>query len=317
MRIPEELNQAIENEIKNIKINELKEEALNLSNRYLNKERTGKTLLSRDIEALAYSIMRMPATYSATATVLKYTVDIIKKTKFNTLLDIGAGTGASTWAASYVLDIENVKCIEREPAMKKLGTALMKNNKNITNIEWLDKDILTAELPKVDIIIASYVINELKEEDRKEVIEKIFNLNSELVIIVEPGTPKGFENIKTVQKMALEKEKYIVAPCTSQEICKLPKDDWCHATVRVERTKTHKTLKNAELSYEDEKFSYIVVANEKYNLPEKRILRHPIIEKGKIILKICNKGSIETKIITKKDKEIYKSVKKKKCGDIK
>lgn len=316
MRIPEELNQAIENEIKNIKINELKEEALNLSNRYLNEERTGKTLLSRDIEALAYSIMRMPATFSATATVLNYTVDITEKTKFNTLLDIGAGTGASTWAASYVLDIENVKCIEREPAMKKLGTVLMKNNKNITNIEWLDKDILTAELPKADIIIASYVINELKEEDKKEVIEKIFNLNSELVIIVEPGTPKGFENIKTVQKMALEKEKYIVAPCTSQEICKLPKDDWCHGVVRVERTKIHKNLKNAELAYEDEKFSYIVVANRKYNFPEKRILRHPIIEKGKITLKICNKGNIEIKIITKKDKEIYKSAKKKKCGDI-
>lgn len=316
MKIPDELNQAIENEIKNVKISQLKEEALNLSNRYLNEERTGKTLLSKDIEALAYSIMRMPATYSAVTTVLNYIVDITEKTKFNTLLDIGAGTGASTWAASYILDIENIKCIERESAMKKLGITLMKNNKNITNIEWLDKDILLAELPKADIIIASYVINELKEEDRKKVIEKILNENSELVIIVEPGTPKGFENIKTVQKLALEKEKYIVAPCTSQEVCRLPEDDWCHATVRVERTKIHKTLKNAELAYEDEKFSYIVVANKKYNIPEKRILRHPIIEKGKITLKICNKGNIETKIITKKDKEIYKTAKKKKCGDI-
>ena len=56
MRIPSELEQAIENEIKDIKINDLKIEAEKLSNRYLNEERTGKTLLSKEVEALAYSI---------------------------------------------------------------------------------------------------------------------------------------------------------------------------------------------------------------------------------------------------------------------
>ena len=50
-------------------------------------------------------------------------------------------------------------------------------------------------------------------------------------------------------------------------------------------------------------------------MAESRILRHPIIEPGKITLRLCTNGNIEEKIITKKDKENFKIAKKKKCGD--
>ena len=315
MRIPLELEQGIENEIKNIKITELKNEAEKLSNRYLNEERTGKTLLSKEIEALAYSIMRMPATYGAISTVLKNTLNIIKKNKFKTLLDIGSGTGATIWAVSNLLDLDKIICLEREEAMRKIGQSLLKYNEKQTDIEWINKDITKDELSAADIIIMSYVINELSEENRKFLIQKLLKSVAKLILIIEPGTPEGFKNVKQIQEIALNKGKYVIAPCTSQEICKLPDNDWCHSVVRMERTKIHKLLKNAELSYEDEKFSYIVISNEKYNLPEARILRHPIIEKGKIILKLCKKGNIEEKIVTKKDKDEFKKAKKKNCGD--
>lgn len=84
----------------------------------------------------------------------------------------------------------------------------------------------------------------------------------------------------------------------------------------MERTKLHKLLKNAELPYEDEKFSYIVISKESYDNSGIRILRHPIIEKGKITLKVCHNGNIEKMVVTKKDKELFKNVKKKKCGDL-
>ena len=315
MRIPQELEQAIENEIKDIKINELKTEAEKLSNRYLNEERTGKTLLSKEIEALAYSIMRMPATFGAVTTVLKNTLNIIKNNKFKTLLDIGSGTGASIWAVDNLLEVDKIICLEREEAMRKIGQSLLKDNEKIRDIEWINKDITKEELPAADIITMSYVMNELAEENRKNLIEKLLKLNAKLILIIEPGTPEGFKNIKQIQEVALNKGAFIIAPCTSQEKCKLPEDDCCHSTVRVERIKIHKLLKNAELPYEDEKFSYIVISNEKYNLPDSRILRHPIIEKGKIILKLCEKGNIGEKIIVKKDKDKFKIAKKKNCGD--
>lgn len=316
MRIPDLLENAIEKEIEGIKINELKELAQNLSDRYMNEKRTGQTLLSKEKEAMAYSIMRMPATFGAVTVALRNTLDIANTCNINTVLDIGAGTGAATWAINELTNPKEITCIERENAMRKVGQTLMKYNTELENVQWIDEDITNSkELKNADLVVASYIINELKQEERKRVIQKLLQLESKIILIIEPGTPEGFANIKEIQKIALENEAYIIAPCTSQEKCKLPENDWCHTTVRIERSKIHKILKSGEVPYEDEKFSYIAISKENLGTAESRVLRHPIIETGKITLKLCTKGNIEQRIITKKEKEKFKTAKKKKCGD--
>ena len=62
MKIPELLENEIEEKLNHIKLTELKQYASKLSEKYMSQERTGETLLNTKIEALAYSIMRMPAT---------------------------------------------------------------------------------------------------------------------------------------------------------------------------------------------------------------------------------------------------------------
>lgn len=316
MRIPDLLENAIEKEIEGIKINELKELAQNLSDRYMNEKRTGQTLLSKEKEAMAYSIMRMPATFGAVTVALRNTLDIANTCNINTVLDIGAGTGAATWAINELTNPKEITCIERENAMRKVGQTLMKYNTELENVQWIDEDITNSkELKNADLVVASYIINELKQEERKRVIQKLLQLESKIILIIEPGTPEGFANIKEIQKIALENEAYIIAPCTSQEKCKLPENDWCHTAVRIERSKIHRILKSGEVPYEDEKFSYIAISKENLGTAESRVLRHPIIETGKITLKLCTKGNIEQRIITKKEKEKFKTAKKKKCGD--
>ncbi len=108
----------------------------------------------------------------------------------------------------------------------------------------------------------------------------------------------------------------IIAPCTSnEEKCKLNENDWCHAVVRVARNKVHKYIKEATVPYEDEKFTYIAISKKDYGREKARILRKPIVQNGKIILKLCQDGKIVDMIVTKKDKEMYKYAKKKECGD--
>lgn len=316
MKIPDLLEVGIENEIQGIKITELKELAQNLSNRYMNEKRAGQTLLSKEKEALAYSIMRMPATFCAVTTALRHTLTIAENVEIETVLDIGAGTGAATWAITELVNPKEIMCLEREEAMRKVGQALMKQNAEMQNIKWINEDITSANSIKgADLIVTSYMINELKLEERKSVIQKLLSLDSKIILIIEPGTPEGFKNIKEIQKIALENEAYVVAPCTHQKLCKLPEDDWCHSTVRVERNKIHKILKSADAPYEDEKFSYIAISKQYFSTVKSRVLRHPIIETGKITLKLCTNGNIEEKIITKKDKEQFKMAKKKKCGE--
>ena len=316
MKIPELLENAIEEKLNHVKLTELKQYASQLSEKYMYRERTGDTLLNTEIEALAYSIMRMPATYGAVYTALKHTLE---KIDFNiqSVFDIGAGTGAATWAISELLDTKNIQCFEREPVMLELGKSFMVQNPKLKDISWQYMDIVKDDLDvKADLVVTSYMLNEIKAEERESVINKLINSSNHMILIIEPGTPEGFQNIKEVQKIAIENGLHMIAPCTFQGVCPLPDDDWCHSIVRMERTKVHKLLKNAELPYEDEKFSYIAISKEKYDNSGSRILRHPMIEKGKITLKVCHDGKIEDMIITKKDKELFKMVKKKKCGDL-
>ena len=65
MRIPDELEDKIANEINNIKLTDLRNTAKILSDRYMNAKRTGQSLLNKNLEVLAYSIIRMPATFCA------------------------------------------------------------------------------------------------------------------------------------------------------------------------------------------------------------------------------------------------------------
>ena len=316
MKIPELLENEIEEKLNHIKLTELKQYASKLSEKYMYQERTGDTLLNTELEALAYSIMRMPATYGAVYTALKNTLERID-CNIQSVLDIGAGTGAATWAISELLETKNMRCLEREQVMLELGKAFMSQNPKLKDVSWNYMDIVEDKLDtKADLVVTSYMLNEIKPENRKSVIDKLIKSSNHIVLMIEPGTPEGFKNIKEVQKIAIENGLHIIAPCTFQGICPLPDDDWCHSIVRMERTKVHKVLKNADLPYEDEKFSYIAISKENYNNMGIRILRHPMIEKGKVTLKVCHNGKIEEMVVTKKDKELFKMVKKKKCGDL-
>ena len=313
MKIPFELEERIEKEVENIKLSDLKDVAKNLSNRYMNEKREGQSLINKRLEVLAYSIIRMPATFCAInkaieETLKKYNISI------ENALDIGSGTGAGEWAILNNIDINKITCIEREEEMASLAQKLLEEYKNIN---CKNQDIVKNRInEKADLVIVSYMINELQDEVKEDVIKNILESFNKIVIFIELGTPDGFSNIRKIQKIAINNNLNILAPCTSQNECKLPKDDWCHSIVRVERNKIHKFVKDADVPYEDEKFSYIAISKEKIDNSGARILRHPNISSGFIKVKLCNNGIIEEKTFTKKDKDNFKKIKKLKCGDL-
>ena len=88
MRIPDELGDRIEKEVNNIKLTVLRDTAKILSDRYMNAKRTGQSLLNKDIEVLAYSIIRMPATFGAINKALEETLKKYNPT-IKTVLDLG------------------------------------------------------------------------------------------------------------------------------------------------------------------------------------------------------------------------------------
>lgn len=318
MELPIELKNLIEIELEKNNIKDLQKNAENISFKYREKSGRGNRLVSETIEALAYSAVRMPATYSAIYTSLKNVLEIYNP-KIESVLDVGAGTGAGSWAVNSLIDVDRIVCLEREDVMRNLGESFMKESDNpvLEKAKWEKFDLLSSDINyNADLVICSYVLNELNEDDRKQALDKLWKSTNKILLIIEPGTPVGFNEIKTIRKNLMECGGSVIAPCPNIEDCPIAENDWCHATCRVSRTKIHKLLKNGDVPYEDEKFSYIAVSKENVEKDNfARVLRHPRVESGKITMQVCSKDGICEKIITKKEKELFKLARKAGCGD--
>ena len=124
MELPIELKEKIEQELSNISIKDLQKSAKEISEKYRDKtkNKVNNRLITSKIDSIAYSASRMPATYAAVYNVLQHVKEILTNNEENlkSILDVGAGTGSGSWAASSLFDLEEVTCIENEEYMKQI-----------------------------------------------------------------------------------------------------------------------------------------------------------------------------------------------------
>lgn len=124
MELPIELKEKIEQELSNISIKDLQKSAKEISEKYRDKtkNKVNNRLITSKIDSIAYSASRMPATYASVYNVLQHVKEILTNNEENlkSLLDVGAGTGSGSWAASSIFNIEEVTCIENEEYMKQI-----------------------------------------------------------------------------------------------------------------------------------------------------------------------------------------------------
>ena len=113
---------------------------------------------------------------------------------------------------------------------------------------------------------------------------------------------------------------FLVAPCPHQNACPMlptqeAETDWCHFSARFDRTSLHRRLKGGSLGYEDEKFSYIIAAKHPVASAPARVIRHPLRQPGFTQLQLCTPEGLQTRSITKRDKETWKRARKTDWGD--
>lgn len=203
--------------------------------------------------------------------------------------------------------------------------------------EWLEMDLVkdgfaetirceegaadgTAAGSKADLVVSSYVLNELSGKDRILALQKLWAATAGVLLIVEPGTKEGFSVISGIRSYMLENAEvtgaHLVAPCPHDGTCGLDPEDWCHFACRVQRSRLHKQIKDADVPYEDEKYAYIAFSRTPCAERAKaRVLRHPYITKGQIDLRLCVADAIQDVTVRKRDGELFKKAKKSKQGD--
>lgn len=328
MELPLALRTAIDEMLSGEKPEQLKKISKSITDRYKNESGQGKILVSRDLEARVYAAVRMPATFGAVCDALFYTKEMMNQNEDEniatdedrvcTVFDIGAGSGAATWAADVVFGPSSIECFEREESMRQAGLELMKADGDLlSRTTWRDFDIEKDGFSgkKADLVLSSYVLNELSPSSRKAVIRKLWEATDKVLTIVEPGTKEGFAVIEETRDLLLSEGGHILAPCPHEDPCRIGKEDWCHFSCRVARSKLHKQIKDADVPYEDEKYSYISFSKTPCARASARVLRHPYITKGQVGLSICGRERNEELNVRKRDGSAFKAARKCKMGD--
>lgn len=314
MELPQDLRTAIDRELTSISSKELTAIAQGLSKRYregLSAE--GEGYLNSPMDITAYAAFRMPATYAAVAGALNQLGDFGDGWLPKSMLDVGAGPGTAMWAATAAWpQLEKITLLERDKNMMSLGKLLAReaDSAAIREADWISVDLNGDwKTDEKDLVIASYSLGELSTEALNSVLMKLWSITKGVLIIIEPGTPIGFNRLKAAREILIREGAKTIAPCPHNDNCPLPEDDWCHFSQRVARSRLHRQVKGGELSYEDEKFTFIAMSRDASNIGEGRILRHPIIRKGHIQLKLCSTQGLKSVVVTKSHKEVYKQAK--------
>ena len=269
-------------------------------------------------DALAYALARMPGTYAAVAASLNALMEIDPDFAPRSLLDVGAGPGTATWAASEAFaSLETFALLDANTTLRDLAASLVTSQPRFEGLRYDAGDArkMLADAPEAELVVASYVINELSESERAVFADTLWTKTRNMLLVVEPGTPAGYSHIIALRDRLIAKGAHVIAPCPHDAACPLIAPDWCHFTQRLQRSRAHKHLKAADLPYEDEKFSYVILSRAAPAQRPSRVLAQPLVTKIAVTTKICAPDGPKAASVPHRDKAAYKRAKKWNWGD--
>ena len=287
----------------------------------------GSDVIRGPDDALAYALARLPATYAAIAAVLSALDDVLPDFAPSTLLDVGAGPGTAAFAAAQRYGaLQRVTLLDHNPHLRDLGlTLLAASDRAALRAAVYDRGEAAAgpatnalaDLAPADLVLASYVIGEIGADRLAAFADALWSHAESILVVVEPGTTAGFNRIAALRAHLIAAGAHVAAPCPHERPCPIVAPDWCHFVQRLNRSRAHRHVKAAELSYEDEKFAYVVLAREKpARAFDARVLAPPDVSKVAVTARLCRQdGAIATATAPRRDRAAYKAAKGWRWGD--
>lgn len=206
--------------------------------------------------------------------------------------------------------------VEASEAIRQTGKSLSEGLEVAST--WLDGNLIKAlpDIAPADLVTLAYVLDEMEPHQIAASIGKLWALTSDTLLIIEPGTPAGWERILAARDVLLSKGAHIVAPCPHAKDCPIVAPDWCHFSRRVARSKIHRLVKDADVPWEDEKYIFIAASRVPSPLPEARVIAPPQGSGSVIRLKLCREdGSAAEQIYSKRDGAAFKWARRADWGD--
>lgn len=281
-----------------------------LTQNYKSSSGTNASLISSSNDSLTYALCRMPATYAVLYSLINSLKEQGLIKGIETAFDIGSGTGSGYFALCENFSNVKIDLFERDANM--ISAFKMLCNKEVAKFD------ITSSKPScnADLVMSSYVLSEMTEQSKNLAFQNMLDCSNKYVLIVDTGTPKTYEDYLKLIPLAKNNGYSVIAPCCCNPC--LLKNDYCQFYARVERSASLKNAKSGSLSYEDEKYFYLLFekTDKLAVINGDRVIRRPIYKPNIVELTLCTTDGVKKEIFTKKRKELYKQAKKLKINEL-
>lgn len=274
---------------------------------------------SAGIDLASYLVARLPATFAAVDRVLLELARLRPDLAPESVLDVGSGPGTASWAAAgHWPDLRNVTFLDNAPQFLELASRLARHGPLPLDRARAVQGSLE-HLPdglSADLVVAAYALAELPLERAASAAESLWRASCKALALVEPGTPQGFARLRAARQRLIDAGAIPVAPCTHALACPVAGEDWCHFSVRLARSRAHMHAKGARVPFEDERYTYLVVARDGSPPAGARIMAPPEHAKPGVTFTICTQGRLERRHIARREGAAYKNARKMDWGDL-
>eukprot|EP00899_Mesostigma_viride_P029455 jgi/Mesvir1/9695/Mv12173-RA.1 len=262
----------------------------------------------------AYVAARLPAIFAVMQRIFKEVATLLPDFRPSTMLDFGSGPGTAIWCAGdvWAQHMHSAVAVEPAPEMAHVASHLRKGFPHLAHIgvqrvQFLSRLRGAAQHGKYPLVVAAYSLGEIEDERvRSAIVRSLWSRSSDLLVLIEPGTPRGYDVIRAARAQILKEHWklkrskasgggaaredasegadasdimerpqpcYVVAPCPHDGGCPMAgTKGWCHFPQRLDRPHWQRVIKHfgkVPLPYEDEKFSYVVLRKSERPSPVK------------------------------------------------
>jgi ribosomal protein RSM22 (predicted rRNA methylase) len=312
--LPAELRSALAAKLQGLPRDEIGARAAQISKTY--RDGGNSRVIASHADALAYALVRMPATYAAVTASLNALCEVRPDLAPASLLDVGAGPGTASWAAAETFaSLGSFTLLDINAALQTLALELAREHTRLGAMTCRRDPHAIDEVESADLVIASYLIGEVREAERRTLAERLWAKTRDTLLVVEPGTPAGYARIMALRAQLIADGARVAAPCPHDGECPLQAPDWCHFSQRLPRLRAHIQIKGAELPFEDEKFSYVVLTRGATTRRFSRVLAPTVVSKIEVSAKLCTAEGVGLAKVPRRDKAAYAKARRWDWGD--
>jgi ribosomal protein RSM22 (predicted rRNA methylase) len=314
--LPAELKAALDAKLEGLSRNAAAGRAASMSRTY--RDGGGSGAIKSETDALAYALARMPATYAAVVASLNALFEIRPDFAPTSLLDVGAGPGTASWAATEAFaSLLEIVLLDANDALRSLALDLTRKSARLRGIRYElgQARSLVAHADAADLVVASYMIGEVGDPERTALTELLWAKTRDTLLVVEPGTPAGYARIIALRAQLIASGAHVAAPCPHDGKCPLQAPDWCHFTQRLSRSRAHMQVKGVELPFEDEKFAYVALTRAPVAQRPARVLAQPDVTKVEVTAKLCTPDGLAIAKVPRRAKADYAHARRWRWGD--